>query len=65
VASTKQRDRGGVDVDTALSWLTQREFSTDAIGHAVRRMAETGTAEQMIALSIALRQAIRAGGARG
>jgi hypothetical protein len=35
-----------------FDWVAQRRFSTDALGKALRRLAEVGTVDQVIAFSV-------------
>jgi ADP-ribosylglycohydrolase len=44
----------GMNVDRILAWVTSRHFSEDALGYAMRRLAEGGTVEQLIAFSVAV-----------
>jgi len=47
------------DVDSMLTWAVKHGLSDQDIGYAVRRLAEVGTIEQLIALVTALRAEIR------
>lgn len=47
------------DVDSMLTWAVKHGLSDQDIGYAVRRLAEVGTNEQLIALVTALRAEIR------
>jgi len=47
----------GMNVDRILAWTASRHFSEDALGYALRRLAEGGTIEQVIAFSVAVHAA--------
>lgn len=46
-----------MNVDRILAWVAGRRFSEDALGYAMRRLAEDGTVEQVIAFSVAVHAA--------
>lgn len=46
-----------MNVDRILAWVAGRHFSEDALGYAMRRLAEGGTVEQLIAFSVAVHAA--------
>lgn len=46
-----------MNVDRILAWVASRHFSEDALGYALRRLAEVGTVEQVIAFSVAVHAA--------
>lgn len=48
-----------VDVDQMLAWVARNEFSDKSVGYAVRRIADLGSVEQLIAFTTALRRATR------
>jgi ADP-ribosylglycohydrolase len=48
--------RTNVDVDQMLSWVARNEFSDNSVGYAIRRIADLGTVEQLIAFTTALRR---------
>ncbi|RFZ61411.1 ADP-ribosylglycohydrolase [Mycobacterium marinum] len=47
----------GMDVDRILAWVSSRHFSDYALGYALRRLAEDGSIEQVIAFSVAVHAA--------
>ncbi|MFV8141864.1 ADP-ribosylglycohydrolase family protein [Mycolicibacterium senegalense] len=47
----------GMDVDRILAWVASKQYSEDALGYALRRLAEGGTIEQAIAFSVAVHAA--------
>lgn len=47
----------GMNVDHILAWAASRQFSEEALGYALRRLAEGGTIEQVIAFSVAVHAA--------
>ena len=51
--------QAGVNVDDILGWVEGRGADDASIGFATRRMAESGTIEQMVAFGIALRDVVR------
>jgi len=58
LGSSRLKD-GEVDVDTVLEWVARRHFSQDALGYALRRLAEAGSLEQVVAFSVAVHAAAR------
>ncbi|MEU1485023.1 ADP-ribosylglycohydrolase family protein [Streptomyces sp. NPDC005752] len=57
----RQRPAGGQDlnVDAMLEWLRLQGYTDQAVGYAVRRIAELGTVEQMIAFTATLQAEIK------
>ncbi|WP_158943597.1 ADP-ribosylglycohydrolase family protein [Streptomyces sp. NRRL S-378] len=57
----RRRPSGGqaLDVDAMLEWLRAQGHTDQAIGYAVRRIAELGTTEQMIAFTATIQAEIR------
>lgn len=53
--SEKSVRRPTVDVDEMIRWVVKRRLSDESIGYAVRRLAEIGTIEQLVAFSVAIR----------
>lgn len=51
--------RGEVNVDDVLKWLSANWADDQALGLATRRVAESGSIEQMVAFSTALRDLVR------
>lgn len=51
--------RTDVELDQILGWIERKNYDDAAIGYAMRRVAELGTSDQLIALTSALRSAIR------
>ncbi|MGH3115877.1 MAG: ADP-ribosylglycohydrolase family protein [Gaiellales bacterium] len=51
---------GAIEVDRVLSFLERKGFQDAAVGFAVRRVAERGSVEQLIALAVTIRERIRA-----
>jgi hypothetical protein len=57
-SSTEGSPRGEerrVDVDEMLRWVWQRKLSDEALGYALRRLAESGSTEQLIAFTATVR----------
>jgi hypothetical protein len=52
-------DYGPVNIDQMLEWVAGQRYSNRALGYATRRIAERGTAEQLVAFTAAVRAAIR------
>lgn len=48
-----------LELDTILRWLEEKHYKDDAIGYAVRRVINEGSAEQLISLVTALRERLR------
>lgn len=48
-----------IDVDQMLDWVASRNYSEGALGYALRRLAEIGTIEQVVAFSVAVHAAAR------
>ncbi|MCX4856652.1 ADP-ribosylglycohydrolase family protein [Streptomyces canus] len=48
-----------LNVDAMLDWVRARGYSDEAVGYAVRRIAELGTTEQMIAFTSTLKAEIK------
>ena len=48
-----------MNVDRILAWVANRHFSEDALGYALRRLAEGGTVEQVVAFSVAVHAAAK------
>lgn len=48
-----------VSVDALYEWVAQRRFSTDALGKALRRLAEVGTVDQVVAFSVLVHASAR------
>lgn len=57
----RRRPSGGqdLDVDAMMEWLRAQGRTDQAIGYAVRRIAELGTTEQMIAFTATIQAEIR------
>lgn len=53
------RNRADLSVDQILRWLQENGSDDQAVGLAARRVAESGTVEQMIAFGVALRSIVR------
>ncbi|QDW61725.1 ADP-ribosylglycohydrolase family protein [Oerskovia sp. KBS0722] len=51
--------RGSVDVDDMLAWVVHRRLDDQALGYALRRVAQIGTLEQLIAFTTTARAEIR------
>ncbi|MFT7840690.1 ADP-ribosylglycohydrolase family protein [Saccharothrix sp. BKS2] len=48
-----------IDIDVILDWVRRNNFSDRAVGYAVNRVAADGTLEQLVALTVALRNVSR------
>jgi hypothetical protein len=53
------RRASNLELDTILGWLEQKHYRDDAIGYALRRVIDEGSAEQLISLVTALRERLR------
>ena len=51
--------RQALDVDQMLDWVASHNFSEAALGYALRRIAESGSLEQIVAFSAAIHAAAR------
>jgi hypothetical protein len=52
-------NRGLIDIDQMLAWVARNGFSDQAVGYATKRIADVGTAEQLVAFAAAVRATIR------
>lgn len=56
---SRRPSAGEMDVDQILEWVASKNYSEDALGYAMRRLAEIGTVEQVVAFSVAVHAAAR------
>lgn len=61
---TQQQD-AQVSIDDMLAWVRGKRCSDQAVGYAVRRVAQVGTLDQLVAFTVALHAAIRQTGTGG
>jgi hypothetical protein len=51
---------GAADVDRMLRWVATKDYAEYALGYAVRRIAELGSVEQLVAFTASIRPYLRA-----
>ena len=49
-----------VNIDQMIAWVRGKNYDDAALGYAVRRIAQLGTVEQLVAFTVTARQAVRA-----
>ena len=59
---TAQQDQAQVSIDDMLAWVRGKRYADPAVGYAVRRVAQAGTLDQLVAFTVALHAAIRQNG---
>jgi ADP-ribosylglycohydrolase len=48
-----------INIDQIIDWVAKQRFQDEALGYAVRRIAEQGTSEQLVAFMAVIRERIR------
>jgi len=55
VRGNMQDEKLPIDLDQIIEWVSKQDFHDQALGYALRRIAERGTVEQIVAFATAIR----------